>query len=192
MMSSVNYRGFSWIDDGAEHSEADSIRAEVLMRRWSELHHEEEQHVFRMQSDIEDGRDRGYEPDPCDTCGGQTCLGLEGRLETLKTVSGQEYQRRRDVASSVTSGCGEDGCPNELHGIKCPNPDCEDGYDMGPVRTAERARAVKEAERKLDIELIEDKLALIGARPMRPYEHWNEDEAYVQYMEEGRFGDHSR
>ena len=65
-------------------------------------------------------------------------------------------------------------------------------YDMGPVREAERARAVAEAERRLEIELVEDKLAAIGARPMRPYEHHNEDEAYFQWMEEGRFGHYSR
>lgn len=28
-----------------------------------------------------------------------------------------------------------------------------------------------------------------GARMMRPYEHWNEDERYMQYMECDRFGE---
>lgn len=45
----------------------------------------------------------------------------------------------------------------------------------------------KQAERDLEIELIEDKLEKIGARMMRPYEHWNEDEQYIQYMESDRY-----
>lgn len=32
----------------------------------------------------------------------------------------------------------------------------------------------------------EEGLAELGARMMRPYEHWNEDEAYMRYMEEPR------
>jgi hypothetical protein len=42
------------------------------------------------------------------------------------------------------------------------------------------------------MELIEAELESLGARPMRPYEHHNEDERYMQYMEEGRFGEYSR
>lgn len=41
----------------------------------------------------------------------------------------------------------------------------------------------KQAEADLEMELLQDKLAAIGARMMRPYEHWNEDEQYMQYME---------
>jgi|ERR1700741_585030 len=44
-------------------------------------------------------------------------------------------------------------------------------------------RDEKRVEQELEIELIEDKLERIGARMMRPYEHWNEDERYVEYME---------
>lgn len=51
---------------------------------------------------------------------------------------------------------------------------------------AKRAAQIQ-AARDLEIELIEDKLDAIGARMMRAYEHWNEDERYMQYMEEGRF-----
>lgn len=39
-------------------------------------------------------------------------------------------------------------------------------------------RAVKES--------VEEELAKLGARMMRPYEHWNEDEAYMEYMERTR------
>lgn len=35
----------------------------------------------------------------------------------------------------------------------------------------------------LEMELIEEQLHSLGARLMRPYEHWNEDERYMEYME---------
>jgi hypothetical protein len=51
----------------------------------------------------------------------------------------------------------------------------------------ERQRTLKkEAERDLEIELCEDKLEAIGARMMRPYEHWNEDERYMEWSERVR------
>lgn len=51
------------------------------------------------------------------------------------------------------------------------------------VKEMARKQAVLRAERDLEIELVEDKLERIGARMMRPYEHWNEDERYMEYME---------
>lgn len=102
-----------------------------------------------------------------------------------------ESHPRNPRGDALQFFCEEPGCCG-LTNIRCSNPNCEDGYDMADARESERARAVAEAERALEMELVEDKLALIGARPMRPYEHWNEDEQYMQYMEEGRFGDHSR
>ncbi len=33
------------------------------------------------------------------------------------------------------------------------------------------------------IEVIEELLSDLGTRMMRPYEHWNEDERYMEYME---------
>lgn len=33
------------------------------------------------------------------------------------------------------------------------------------------------------LQILEDMLGQLGARMMRPYEHWNEDEAYMEYME---------
>lgn len=33
------------------------------------------------------------------------------------------------------------------------------------------------------LDVIEELLGELGARMMRPYEHWNEDEKYMEYME---------
>ena len=83
--------------------------------------------------------------------------------------------------------------------------DYEDGRDYGPepceecgaciagdeencefIKACEQARLDLEAERSLEIELVEDKLNAMGARMMRPYEHWNEDERYMEYQERDR------
>lgn len=37
-------------------------------------------------------------------------------------------------------------------------------------------------------DVIEELLSELGARMMRPYEHWNEDERYMEYME-NRYND---
>ena len=37
-------------------------------------------------------------------------------------------------------------------------------------------------------EALEQVLHQLGARMMRPYEHWNEDERLMQYLEEDRWG----
>lgn len=58
------------------------------------------------------------------------------------------------------------------------------------AETAEKLWAELEHERRVEenkpyirMEVIEDLLAQLGARMMRPYEHWNEDERYMEYME---------
>ena len=44
-------------------------------------------------------------------------------------------------------------------------------------------------QHEAQLSAIEDLMATHGARIMRAYEHWNEDERYMQYMECDRFGD---
>ena len=41
----------------------------------------------------------------------------------------------------------------------------------------------KQNEPLLRLEVIEELLSDLGARMMRPYEHWNEDVRYMEYME---------
>lgn len=44
-------------------------------------------------------------------------------------------------------------------------------------------KASKDNEIHLRKQVIEDLLSELGARMMRPYEHWNEEERYMEYME---------
>ena len=168
---SVNYRGWRWIDeDGtSEHSEAVRLEVERLSLAWSELHHAQEQRGFERQAAFEDG-DYGPEPEPCDRCGGLGQLGIEPPRVTRHGASWPNW-------------CGEHSCPNARIGITCP--ECGgDGFDRSPEREAE----IRLESERLQIESVEAALLHHGARMMRPYEHWNEDEAYMQYQEEGRFG----
>jgi hypothetical protein len=73
--------------------------------------------------------------------------------------------------------------------------DAEDGDDPSDHFETEEELKQWQAQRRADDELermrlgnIESLLAQHGARMMRPYEHWNEDERYMQYMESDRFG----
>jgi hypothetical protein len=72
----------------------------------------------------------------------------------------------------------------------------EDGdYDEPDFDSDEEAEDFRRQQSKrgelqqLRLEGIEAQLEHFGARIMRPYEHWNEDERYMQYMECDRFGD---
>lgn len=47
----------------------------------------------------------------------------------------------------------------------------------------ERERQIEENKPYIRMEVIEELLSQLGARMMRPYEHWNEDEKYMEYME---------
>ncbi len=53
---------------------------------------------------------------------------------------------------------------------------------------AEQTRRRREAEemQRAQFEFIEASLQDLGARMARPYEHWNEDEALMAYMERDR------
>jgi hypothetical protein len=84
--------------------------------------------------------------------------------------SGYDYDPYEDCECPACIAADESGCPA-----------CEARLED------QRQLDVVQAERDLDLEMLEDKLRAIGARMMRPYEHWNEDEAYMQYMESDRY-----
>ena len=97
-------------------------------------------------------------------------------------MKNEEERRMYDRMARIEDGREdrEEGCGDEDECTFCSDGD----YYNCPQEVAYRARrAAAQAERDLEIELIEDKLAALGARMMRPYEHWNEDERYMEYME---------
>lgn len=61
--------------------------------------------------------------------------------------------------------------------------------DEADAYRVQQLDALRDRQHAAQVEAIEDALESNGARMMRPYEHWNEDERYMQYMECDRFGD---
>jgi hypothetical protein len=59
-------------------------------------------------------------------------------------------------------------------------PDFDTDEEYEEYKQTQRNRSQRK-QAKLDI--IEGLLASHGARVMRPYEHWNEDERYMEYQE---------
>lgn len=83
-------------------------------------------------------------------------------------------------------------------GEDCPLPGWYQGRELDPdyirdVADYEAQAAVFQVEKKAaeeearaQIEYCEDKLRELGARMMRPYEHWNEEEGLIAYLERDR------
>jgi hypothetical protein len=70
----------------------------------------------------------------------------------------------------------------------------EDGYDCGPddddepglAARIDAGRKVRDELRRKELESIEEMLSDRGARMARPYEHWNEEERFMEYSERER------
>lgn len=66
--------------------------------------------------------------------------------------------------------------------------DIEEGYsdyDWEPEEQAfwQAQQNLNNELERVQLEVIENRIYELGARMMRPYEHWNEDEKYMSYME---------
>lgn len=155
---SIN-RGFTWLDESIEHSDADTARATALAKKWSSLMSQDEDKYFRRLAD----EDSGYDYDPFEDCECEWCTLANHDCEPCEQCDNPGHE----CSESCCSLCSTPRTLTECQSRKEAR-ECEDA---------------KRAEHDLEIELIEDKLQAIGARMMRPYEHWNEDEQYMQYME---------
>lgn len=84
---------------------------------------------------------------------------------------GPEYPRRRDFPSG-------------------PEGDAEYQTEEAQVDSEiaffDNRRKVKDELQRAQMEFCEQQLYELGARMMRAYEHWNEDEKYMEYMERER------
>ncbi len=61
-------------------------------------------------------------------------------------------------------------------------------YDVEPEEALymETMERLKRERHNRDVLAIEEEMERLGVRMMRAYEHWNEDEAYMEYMERDR------
>jgi hypothetical protein len=139
---------------------------DALAAEWSAIQTEIEHEGFRRQRDIEDGD--GPEQPECEHCD-RGYIGFD-RRKKFYCREGRHW-----------------GNPDEhLVFPKCPA--CGGtGIDQKEVARIEKIVRQREAEREVKLEIIEGLLTKYGARMMRPYEHWNEDEAYMAYQERDRY-----
>lgn len=81
----------------------------------------------------------------------------------------------------------EEGCDYDPY-EDCECEECikadEGGCENCLVRKQhQKEAAIKQTRDDLHMEWLEHQLRTLGARMMRPYEHWNEDERVIEYME---------
>ena len=116
---------------------------------------------------------------------------LAKRWSAIKTKQeNRAFERqamREDGEDPDYAGEGEECEACEGAGTDCPNPHCENGYDMEIINKQKAYRRQEIVEEDLDLSMIEERLEKIGARIMRPYEHWNEEETFMAHAE-GEYG----
>lgn len=112
------------------------------------------------------------------------------QINTQREQRGWDEQARRETGEYDY----EDDYPREPRRVtREEDPEIWAEYDRELADYNRRAAEIK-ARRMLDRQLedaqlrkIEDEIGRLGARMMRPYEAWNEDEAYMQYHENGYY-----
>lgn len=87
----------------------------------------------------------------------------------------REQAERRQWARQARMEDGDDG----------PEYDSPDEAEAAMVAETRR-RNVESAIETATEDAILAEMQKLGARLMRPYEHWNEDERYMEYMERDR------
>jgi hypothetical protein len=159
-------RGWTW-DNENRHSDEQLELIEptlnALAAEWSSVQTEIEHEGFRRQRQIEDGD--GPEDPECEHCD----RGHVGYDRRRKFYCLQGQHRGNPDEQLVFPKC-----------LACNGT----GIDQKEVARVNKIVRQREASRQVRLEVIEGMLEKYGARMMRPYEHWNEDEAYMAYAEQ--------
>jgi hypothetical protein len=86
-------------------------------------------------------------------------------------IENESFRRQADL---------EDGYDYEPD---CDSEDCTRRHPCAECREVLQAVQQGREAKEVKLEIIEEMLARLGARMMRPYEHWNEEERYMEYQE---------
>lgn len=108
-------------------------------------------------------------------------------------ISDDEMDRRRPLIENVANQLAALRQKRERDGWALQSR-IEDGHYDGPdefdsPEEAHRSslnQKLAAARERAEEEALEQELHDLGARMCRPYEHWNEDEAYMAYAERER------
>lgn len=108
---------------------------------------------------------------------------INRKIEMRSWASRNESMDEGDYHAEMSESCAD----NDEYDAVQKNPNL-----TSPERKEIREKAIasywenknnKDREIYLRREVIEDLLSDLGARMMRPYEHWNEEERYMEYAE---------
>ena len=109
--------------------------------------------------------------------------------ETHRKIEERSWRVSREVddeADYLADQCA-DACYEAAEAAEAKNPAITK-EELQAVRQEVETKfyAEVDAKKRIDhqrLEVIEELLSDLGGRMMRPYEHWNEDEKYMEYME---------
>jgi hypothetical protein len=109
--------------------------------------------------------------------------------ESLERISFRSQEEHEDMCDSLEEEADEAAYDARVRAEAAgkTEEEIEEIAEAARVKVLDR---VHDRARKIHAkqQLIEEILETLGARVMRPYEHWNEDEHYMEYME-NRYSD---
>lgn len=117
-------------------------------------------------------------------------------IDDAEEISEEEIDKRTPLLDSLAQQWSALHDAEEQRGFRrqaaIEDGDFDEEYE--PEDEADEFRikqldALRDRQHAAQIDAIEEMMAANGARIMRAYEHWNEDEGYMRYMECTRFGD---
>lgn len=102
---------------------------------------------------------------------------MERREPSVKMIAEElsNLREERERAGFERQAREEDGCFDE--------PEFDTDEEEAAFRLQQETRNELERARE---RALEEQLDKLGARMMRPYEHWNEDERLMEYLERDR------
>lgn len=108
---------------------------------------------------------------------------INRQIERLSWRSREERYEEADYLA----GLAEDYVYNKVDNALQDNPNLTESEQSDIRRQAEDAfyeeQKKKDNEIYLRKQVVEELLSELGARMARPYEHWNEEERHIEYME---------
>lgn len=166
-------------DENGELTMKGKIREEMVRKlasEWNEYHSKMEQRSWRSEHEIDDEADYLAE-----RCGDFVSEKMADFIKNEPGLSEEDYEEYHAYHHD------EDGnwrCKKYLLPMEARQliEEKESSFEKEFYADIKK----KESEDGVRIQVIEELLSGFNARMMRPYEHWNEDEKLMEYLERDR------
>lgn len=170
-------RNWTWIDEREESDEAEDVHTEArralkvkaieaLLSRWNMLEAQRERRAFDEQAQEYFAEYHGERSEERQWDARALACREAGKASGATRCCDTCYR-----ASSLRAACE-----------RLSREQIEEIVDEARI-AYDREVDAEEAKPGIEQSLIETQMAALGARLMRPYERWNEDERYMEYME---------